>query len=166
MTTLEWLQGRLQPATAGAKRPGTLDGGVAGARQSPEKAPRSPEESLFDFVGEKFFSPGVQAERKYSGHSRERDGALGASREDSGQAPAADGPEILPIRVVSEDGAAGSGQLPYLTPGGTLVIPFDSPERYHWWKLDGNRLSVAETRAEALGRMEEEKRKGDDATTI
>lgn len=25
-------------------------------------------------------------------------------------------------------------RLPYLTPGGTLVIPFDSPERYRWWK--------------------------------
>jgi len=23
-------------------------------------------------------------------------------------------------------------KLPYFTPGGTLVIPFDSPERYHW----------------------------------
>jgi hypothetical protein len=39
-------------------------------------------------------------------------------------------------------------RLPYLTAGGTLVIPMESPERYHWWKPDGERLSVAETLAE------------------
>ncbi len=36
-------------------------------------------------------------------------------------------------------------KLPYLTADGTLVIPFDSPERYHWWKPDGERQSVATT---------------------
>ena len=44
-------------------------------------------------------------------------------------------------------------KLPYLTAGGTLVIPFDSPERYHWWKPEGERLSVAETLAEVKERM-------------
>jgi hypothetical protein len=39
-------------------------------------------------------------------------------------------------------------KLPYLTADGTLVIPFDSPERYHWWKPDGERLSVEQIRAE------------------
>jgi hypothetical protein len=39
-------------------------------------------------------------------------------------------------------------RLPFLTADGTLSIPFDSPERYHWWKPDGERLSVAETLAE------------------
>ena len=43
--------------------------------------------------------------------------------------------------------------LPFLTPGGDLSIPFDSPERYHWWKLDGNRQSVAETLNEVRERM-------------
>jgi len=38
-----------------------------------------------------------------------------------------------------------SGPMPYFTPGGTLVIPFDSPERFHWWK---GGQSVAETLAE------------------
>jgi hypothetical protein len=37
------------------------------------------------------------------------------------------------------------GRLPYLTPGGVLVIPFDSPERFHWWK---GGQSVPETLAE------------------
>jgi hypothetical protein len=43
--------------------------------------------------------------------------------------------------------------LPFLTPGGDLSIPFDSPERYHWWKPDGQRLSVAETLKEVKERM-------------
>jgi hypothetical protein len=49
----------------------------------------------------------------------------------------------VPAVVVGE-------RLPYFTPGGTLVIPSDSPERYHWWKAGGQRLAV--TRAEALAR--------------
>lgn len=36
-------------------------------------------------------------------------------------------------------------RLPFLTAGGTLSIPFDSPERYHWWK---GGQSVKQTRAE------------------
>jgi hypothetical protein len=39
-------------------------------------------------------------------------------------------------------------RLPFLTADGSLSIPFDSPERYHWWKPDGERLTVAEIRAE------------------
>jgi hypothetical protein len=43
---------------------------------------------------------------------------------------------------------ATNEKLPFLTADGTLSIPFDSPERYHWWKPDGERLSIAETLAE------------------
>jgi hypothetical protein len=39
--------------------------------------------------------------------------------------------------------------LPFLTADGTLSIPFDSPERYQWWKPDVERLTVAETLQEA-----------------
>lgn len=55
--------------------------------------------------------------------------------------------------------AAGGGRpkLPFFTADGTLSIPFDSPERYHWWKPDGERLTVKEIRAEVQARMEEEK---------
>jgi len=55
------------------------------------------------------------------------------------------------------EGARSQEPLPYLTPGGTLVIPFDAAERYHWWKLDGERLHVWETRAEVLRRIEQGK---------
>ncbi len=44
-------------------------------------------------------------------------------------------------------------RLPFLTAGGDLSIPFDSPERYHWWKPDGERLTVAETLHEVKERM-------------
>jgi hypothetical protein len=43
-------------------------------------------------------------------------------------------------------------KLPHLTPGGDLVIPFDSPERYHWWKSG---QSVKETLAELREREKE-----------
>ena len=61
---------------------------------------------------------------------------------------------VVPTLLPSANLPPVTGEkLPYLTAGGTLVIPFDSPERYHWWKLDGERLSVAATRAEVLARM-------------
>lgn len=40
---------------------------------------------------------------------------------------------------------ATNEKLPFLTADGTLVIPFDSPERFHWWK---GGQSIAETRKE------------------
>ena len=43
-------------------------------------------------------------------------------------------------------------RLPFLTAGGTLVIPFDSPERYHWWR---GGQSVAATLAEVRSRKPE-----------
>ena len=57
-------------------------------------------------------------------------------------------PLAMSPETIDSDKNESSEKLPYLTPGGTLVIPFDSPERYHWWKPDGDRLSVAEVRAE------------------
>ena len=45
--------------------------------------------------------------------------------------------------------AAGE-RLPFLTAGGDLSIPFDSPERYHWWR---GGQSVAETIQEVKERM-------------
>ena len=47
--------------------------------------------------------------------------------------------------------AAAKVRLPFFTPGGTLQIPGNSPERYHWWKLDGERLHVKEIVAELFG---------------
>ena len=41
-------------------------------------------------------------------------------------------------------------RLPFLTAGGDLSIPFDSPERYHWWR---GGQSVAQTLLEVKERM-------------
>ena len=65
----------------------------------------------------------------------------------------------VPEGVEGEAGlppTAAGEHLPYLTPGGTLVIPFDSPERYHWWKPPHDqRLRVKEIIAELKARQEE-----------
>ena len=38
---------------------------------------------------------------------------------------------------------------PYLTPGGDLVIPFDSDPKYHWWKGGQSvKATIAELKAE------------------
>lgn len=52
------------------------------------------------------------------------------------------------LLAVLPDGHQSPEKLPYLTAAGTLVIPFDSPERYHWWKPDGERLTVTQIRRE------------------
>ena len=45
-------------------------------------------------------------------------------------------------------------RLPFLTADGTLRIPFDSPERYHWWKPPHDqRLRVKQILAEVKERM-------------
>jgi len=54
-----------------------------------------------------------------------------------------------------EETTATRQRLPFFTADGTLSIPFDSPERYHWWKPDGQRLTVKEIRAELLARQGE-----------
>jgi len=60
----------------------------------------------------------------------------------------------VPGEGVAEPPSAAGEHLPYLTPGGTLVIPMDSPERYHWWKPPHDqRLRVKQTLAEVKERM-------------
>ena len=63
---------------------------------------------------------------------------------------------VLPV-LTGFEGEAGlppsvAGEhLPFLTAGGTLSIPFDSPERYHWWR---GGQSVAATLAEVRANQE------------
>jgi len=61
--------------------------------------------------------------------------------------------ETVVPSVPREKPPATAEQLPFLTAGGDLSIPFDSPERYHWWKLDGERLTIAEIRQEVRVRL-------------
>ena len=66
------------------------------------------------------------------------------------------------VRSVREEAAAGEPpkpaegetRLPFFTADGTLRIPFDSPERYHWWKPPHDqRQRVATTWNEVKERM-------------
>ena len=49
---------------------------------------------------------------------------------------------------------ANKPREPHLSPDGTLVIPFASDPKYHWWKPGGQ--SVEQTRAEVLARLKAE----------
>jgi hypothetical protein len=60
-----------------------------------------------------------------------------------------EGPPTIPHPV--EEGERRP--MPFITADGTLRIPFDSPERYHWWKPGGGRLTVKEIRAEVLAKV-------------
>jgi hypothetical protein len=60
-----------------------------------------------------------------------------------------------PVRDVRETVQQEKLRLPYLTSSGDLRIPFDSPERYHWWKPPHEkRLRVKEILTEVRERME------------
>jgi len=41
----------------------------------------------------------------------------------------------------------------YLSPDGTLVIPFDSDAKYHWWKGGPGVQSVQSTHTEVLAQV-------------
>lgn len=56
-------------------------------------------------------------------------------------------PEDVENTVCAVRTAPATERLPFLTVDGDLVIPFESPARYHWW--DGGQ-SVAATMAEVL----------------
>ncbi len=64
-----------------------------------------------------------------------------------GGASGASGPQEFEFEL--ERGVRGV-RMPYLMPDGVLVIPFDSPERYHWWKAG---QSVVETMTELRGQV-------------
>jgi len=57
---------------------------------------------------------------------------------------------VVPIAGLPEPPSTAGERLPFLTAGGDLSIPFDSPERYHWWR---GGQSVAETLQEVKERM-------------
>lgn len=68
--------------------------------------------------------------------------------------------------VPSGDGRGNTPKeqcLPFFTADGTLVIPFASPQRYHWWS---GGQTIAQTRAELLAQIHEQSGKENDATAF
>ena len=54
-------------------------------------------------------------------------------------------PGVPEKRDGRDEGDADGRRLPFLMSDGTLVIPFNSPERYHWWRGgQGVRQTVSE----------------------
>lgn len=150
MTTMEWLRKRREWATSGEKSPAPPPSGVPAAPKIPENAPTSPDDSLFDFGRRKYFPRASEGRERETGAGLAETVVIGACRGNTGVSPGAVPGEILLKRVVVEENAPKGPEMPYLARDGTLVIPFGSPERYHWWKLDGERLHVWEIRAEFL----------------
>jgi hypothetical protein len=72
-------------------------------------------------------------------------GNIDPAREDS-QAPPIPTPKLIGFSPGVPSVPSGN-RMPHFTPDGTLIIPFDSPELFHWWK---GGQSLAETKAELL----------------
>ncbi len=72
----------------------------------------------------------------------------------------------VPIARVAKPPVLPDGHhepLPFLTAGGDLSIPFDSPERYHWWR---GGQSVATTLAEVRNQMSATQKEENYAITV
>ena len=68
--------------------------------------------------------------------------------------PSVPRPSQAATDVAAEPPPVAGERLPFLTADGTLRIPFDSPERYHWWKPPHDqRLRVKQILAEVKERM-------------
>ena len=116
-----------QPVTRSIKS-ALLAHGTSGTLKTKSVSTSLPEKDSHGTAGTPFSNP--YAYKKNLSHMyKESESAVPSVMEEKGSEP----PPI-----------AGE-KLPYLTADGTLVIPFDSPERYHWWKPDGERQSVATT---------------------
>ena len=94
----------------------------------------------------KEFAPPVRSVRENEGGPEAELESLGGVRGVREEVAAVEAPKP----------ARGETRLPFFDTDGTLRIPFDSPERYHWWKPPHDqRLRVKEIIAELKARQEE-----------
>jgi hypothetical protein len=164
-------------ALAGDSRPRVIRVKIAGA--TPKAAPPTPAQpDLFGRLGRVFDTPAEEAHDQ-AGAGTARTGSRNSAEAFTHSAGGTASPRAslgtlgttyqkplmcteknaystkgFDLNVPGVPRKQGGAKHPHLTPGGTLVIPFDSPERYHWWK---GGQSVAATRAEVLARLEAEK---------
>lgn len=173
MTTLDWLKHRKGEAVLEECETSQLAAAPDPTAVLPEKSPRIPEDSIFDDLQTNIFS----GTEKIIDHSTGRIGPLGDSRgfievsraeNEITQGNIGDSHSDSEIsRGFVEDSASGTQQkpdlidksAPHLLADGTLVIPFNSDPKYHWWK---GGQSIAQTRAEVLAAKKEE----NDGTSI
>jgi hypothetical protein len=61
--------------------------------------------------------------------------------------PATAGGVKSTVVILNPPNAAALDGKPFFTSGGTLVVPFEAPARYHWWAAGGITLEavIAET---------------------
>jgi hypothetical protein len=119
-------------ALVGDRKPRTFT--VRVAAKAAVGAARSVRESLFAFAGLPF-------------------GTLGTGNSESRAYAREEAPNIIEDLKDWETcvPSVPKPKLPYMTPGGDLVIPFEAPERYHWWNCG---QSVRQTAAELMERKE------------
>jgi hypothetical protein len=117
------------------------------------------------------FSGGAQGDPEKNKPAIERVGPLGEIRGDCGvlrvdrsESHGEIGEKWAKTEVHVTPPPPARPSEPHLTPGGTLVIPFDSDPKYHWWKPGGQ--SVKQTLAEVHARMaaQQQAPAGDGAT--
>jgi hypothetical protein len=110
---------------------------VSQASQAAASNPMSLQSEYFGTLGTPFFNPRAYARED----TTNIDTPVYMCKDIENTVPSV--PTSLPT--------ATGEKLPFLTVGGTLSIPFDSPERYHWWR---GGQSVAATLAEVRANQE------------
>ena len=118
---------------------------VSQASQAAASNPMSLQSEYFGTLGTPFFNP--RAYRKEEAPNN-IDAPVYMCKDIENTVPSV--PTSLPPATAVLPPSAAGERLPFLTAGGTLSIPFDSPERYHWWR---GGQSVAETLLEVKERM-------------
>ncbi len=181
MTTLEWLKHRKGEVALAQCETTEVVAAPDATAVRPEKSPRIPERPIFDDVQINIF---LEAE-KICDHSTSRIGALGDSRGNIEVSRAENEiargnigdshPDNEIGREFIEDSSTDSQRkpdsvdpfAPHLLADGTLVIPFKSDPKFHWWK---GGQSISQTRAECLRtaiiRNEPHQPKESDVTSI
>ena len=126
MTTLDWLRNRKKK---------NLD--AISGEESTDESPINPDSSIFKSADDNIFSEEREVKTSLA---EKRMGGLGGPRGNTGIFETV-GPETEPndeektfdVPDINVCPPAFQSNMARLKVDGTLVIPFDSPPRYHWW---------------------------------
>jgi hypothetical protein len=128
----------LNAGTLGTAKTESVSSGKMASQTSqvPDRSKSDLQSKYFGTLGTPILNP--RAYRKEAAHNNIGD-AMYMYKDLESAVPS------VPTAGMPESPSSAGERLPFLTAGGTLSIPFDSPERYHWWR---GGQSVAETLAE------------------